>query len=170
MLQTNGATGANLLAALALVSRGDHVGAEYPSYQQLYDIPRALGAEVDLWRIHEDRGWYPDLDELERLVRPDTKLICLNNANNPTGTFLDRAFMEQVADIARSVGAYVLVDEVYLPLVGTEDFASIADIYERGVATNSLSKTYSVPGARIGWDRRRARRSPRCCGRTATTP
>ena len=151
VLQTNGATGANLLAALALVSRGDHVVAEYPSYQQLYDIPRALGAEVDLWRIHEDRGWYPDLDELERLVRPDTKLICLNNANNPTGTVLDRAFMEQVADIARSVGAYVLVDEAYLPLVGTEDFASIADIYERGVATNSLSKTYSVPGARIGW-------------------
>lgn len=151
VLQTNGATGANLLAALALVSRGDHVVAEYPSYQQLYDIPRALGAEVDLWRIHEDRGWYPDLDELERLVRPDTRLICLNNANNPTGTFLDRAFMEQVADIARSVGAFVLVDEVYLPLVGTEDFASIADIYERGVATNSLSKTYSVPGARIGW-------------------
>src|SRR5699024_4008844 len=61
VLQTNGATGANLLAALALVSRGDHVVAEYPSYQQLYDIPRALGAEVDLWRIHEDRGWYPDL-------------------------------------------------------------------------------------------------------------
>ena len=89
VLQTNGATGANLLAVLALVSRGDHVVAEYPSYQQLYDIPRALGAEVDLWRIYEDRGWYPDLGELERLVRPDTRLICLNNANNPTGTFLD---------------------------------------------------------------------------------
>lgn len=151
VLQTNGATGANLLAVLALVSRGDHVIAEYPSYQQLYDIPRALGAEVDLWRIYEDRAWYPDLDELKRLVRPDTKLICLNNANNPTGTFLDRTFMEQVVDVARSVGAYVLVDEVYLPLVGTENFASIVDLYEKGVSTNSLSKTYSVPGARIGW-------------------
>lgn len=151
VLQTNGATGANFTALFGLVEPGDHVIAEYPSYQQLYDIPRALGAEVELWHIHEEDNWFPSLDELKKLVRKDTKMICINNANNPTGTFLPRDFMEEVVKIAKSVGAYVFVDEVYLPLKDTEQFASIVDLYDKGIATNSISKTYSTPGARVGW-------------------
>lgn len=64
--------------------------AEYPSYQQLFDIPRSLGATVDYWRLREEEGWQPRLAELANLVTEKTKLICLNNANNPTGTVLDR--------------------------------------------------------------------------------
>ncbi|GKQ42461.1 aminotransferase [Companilactobacillus sp. RD055328] len=151
VLQTNGATGANHLALYALVNPGDHVIAEYPSYQQLYDIPKSLGADVDFWQIHEEDNWYPSIDELKQLVRPDTKLICLNNANNPTGTILDREFLEQVVEIAKEVDAYILVDEVYLPLDNPDKFVSIVDLYDKGIATNSLSKTYSVPGVRVGW-------------------
>ena len=109
----------------SLVEPGDHVIAEYPSYQQLYDIPKSLGATVDYWQIHEAANWYPDIEELKRLMRPDTKLICLNNANNPTGTVLDQEFLQQVVDLAAQVGAYILVDEVYLPLDQPEKFVSI---------------------------------------------
>lgn len=151
VLQMNGATGANLAVLYTLVQPGDHVVAEYPTYQPLYEIPRTLGAKVDLWHIHEEDGWQPRIEELERLVTPDTKLICINNASNPTGTVLPREQLEAIAQIARSVGAYVLSDEVYLPLEDTESFCSIVDVYERGIATNSLSKTYSVPGIRMGW-------------------
>lgn len=151
VLQTNGATGANLLALLALVEPGDHVIAEYPTYQPLYEIPRTLGAEVDYWYIRRGLGWAPDLDELRRLVRPDTRLICINNASNPLGTVLPRETLAEIARIAASVGAYVLSDEVYLPLDDGADFVSMADLYDRAVVTNSISKTYSVPGARIGW-------------------
>ncbi|MTV81721.1 aminotransferase [Secundilactobacillus folii] len=151
VLQTNGATGANYLALYSMIEPGDHVISEYPSYQQLYDIPRSLGADVDLWRIHESDHWRPDIDELKKLIRPNTKMICLNNANNPTGTLLDYEFMQQVVDIAASVGAYVLVDEVYLPLDHPEAFTSIIDMYDRGIVTNSLSKSFSFPGVRIGW-------------------
>ncbi|KRM94184.1 aspartate transaminase [Lentilactobacillus senioris DSM 24302 = JCM 17472] len=151
ILQTNGATGANHLVLYALLNSGDHVVAEYPSYQQLYDIPKSLGAEVDFWPIEEDQDWQPSLTKLKELVRSDTKMICLNNANNPTGTVLDRTFLEQVVAIAKTVGAYVLVDEVYQPLATDVDYKSIVDLYDRGIATNSLSKTYSVPGIRIGW-------------------
>ena len=151
ILQTNGTTGANLMALMQLVEPGDHVIAEYPTYQPLYEIPRALGAKVDLWRIHEEDGWQPRIEELERLVTPDTKLICINNASNPTGTVLSREQLEAIAQIARSAGAYVLSDEVYLPLEDRDSYCSIVDVYERGIATNSLSKTYSVPGIRIGW-------------------
>lgn len=151
VLQTNGATGANHLALYALVEPGDHVISEYPSYQQLYDIPKSLGAEVDFWHIREDKDWYPDIAKLKSLIRPDTKLICLNNANNPTGTLLDEVFLKQVVALAEEVGAYVLVDEVYLPLDHPENFTSIVDLYDKGIATNSLSKTYSMPGIRVGW-------------------
>jgi aspartate/methionine/tyrosine aminotransferase len=125
--------------------------AEWPTYAPLYEIPRAMGAEVEHWQIREERGWQPDIDELRRLVRPDTRLICINNASNPTGTVLSADTVREIADIARSVGAYVLSDEVYLPLEGTDGFVSMADAYERAIVTNSVSKTYSLPGARIGW-------------------
>lgn len=165
VLQMNGATGANLAALYTLVNPGDHVVAEYPTYQPLYEMPRTLGATVDLWQIHEEDGWQPRIEELERLVGPNTKLICINNASNPTGTVLGREHLEAIAQIARSVGAYVLSDEVYLPLEDTDSFCSIVDVYERGIATNSLSKTYSVPGIRMGWtvcDARLANRLRTC--------
>ncbi|CAM3914752.1 aminotransferase [Mesobacillus zeae] len=151
ILQTNGATGANLLALYALIEPNDHVIAMHPSYQQLYDIPRSYGAEVDLWEIDEDHDWLPDLEELKKLIRPNTKMICLNNANNPTGTILEDDYMKEVIKIAEKVGAYILVDEVYKPLDPSVRVTSIVDLYDRGISTNSLSKTYSVPGIRVGW-------------------
>lgn len=150
VLQTNGATGGNHLAIYSLVEPGDHVIALYPSYQQIYDIPKSLGAEVDYWHLTEERQWLPDINELKTLIRPDTKMILLNNAVNPTGSLLDRELLTQVVELARSVGAYVLADEVYEPLDATP-FTSVADLYEKGIAVNSLSKTYSAPGIRIGW-------------------
>lgn len=151
ILQTNGATGANLLAIYSLVEPGDHVIAMHPSYQQLFDIPRSLGAEVTLWEIYEENDWMPDIAELKSIIRPNTKMICLNNANNPTGTVLDDTMLKEIVAIASEVGAYILVDEVYKPLDPTVHVSSIVDLYDKGIATNSLSKTFSVPGVRVGW-------------------
>lgn len=150
ILQTNGATGANFLAIFALIEKGDHVVSMLPTYQQLYDLPKSLGATVDFVELNHD-DWQLDLKALEEKVKPSTKMICLNNANNPTGTLFNQEQLQKVAAIARKVGAYVLVDEVYAPLTDKGKFCSIVDCYEKGIATNSLSKTYSVPGIRIGW-------------------
>ena len=151
ILQTNGCTGANLNGIMAVVEPGDHVIAEWPTYAPLYEIPRTLGAEVEYWQLHEELGWKPDIEELKRLVRPDTKLICINNASNPIGCVLDADMLHQIAEIAASVGAYVLCDEVYLPLEDTDAFVSMADVYDKAIVTNSVSKTYSTPAARVGW-------------------
>ncbi|HFI0587520.1 TPA: aminotransferase [Streptococcus suis] len=150
ILQTNGATGANLLVLYSLIEPGDHVISLYPTYQQLYDIPKSLGAEVDLWQIEEENGWLPDLEKLRQLIRPNTKMICINNANNPTGAVMDRAYLEELAEIAGEVGAYILSDEVYRSF-SELDVPSIIEVYDKGIAVNSLSKTYSLPGIRIGW-------------------
>ncbi|HEL2110389.1 TPA: aminotransferase [Streptococcus suis] len=150
ILQTNGATGANLLVLYSLIEPGDHVISLYPTYQQLYDIPKSLGAEVDLWQIEEEHGWLPDLEKLRQLIRPNTKMICINNANNPTGAVMDRTYLEELVEIADEVGAYILSDEVYRSF-SELDVPSIIDVYDKGIAVNSLSKTYSLPGIRVGW-------------------
>ncbi len=151
ILQTNGATGANFLALYSLIEPGDHVISLYPTYQQLYDIPRSFGADVSLWKIREEDNWLPSLDDLRQLIKPNTKMICINNANNPTGAVMDRAFLEELVSIADQVGAYIVSDEVYKPLEDNIDVPAIVDLYDKGISTNSLSKTYSVPGVRVGW-------------------
>ena len=150
VLQTNGATGANYLVLYSMIEPDDHVISLYPTYQQLYDIPKSFGAKVDFWHIKEENGWLPDLEELRQLIRPNTKMICINNANNPTGTIMEEAFLKELVEIARECGTYILSDEVYKPL---EDIyvPAIVDLYEKGISTNSMSKTYSVPGVRVGW-------------------
>lgn len=113
ILQTNGATGANMLVLYGLIEPKDHVISIYPTYRQLYDIPKSLGAEVDLWQVKEENNWLPDLDELHQLIRPNTKMICINNANNPTGAVMDDEYLQELVAIAKSCGAYILADEVY---------------------------------------------------------
>lgn len=150
ILQTNGCTGANLLVMLSLIEKGDHVISMYPIYQQLCDLPEGLGAEVEKWHIKEENNWLPDLNELRNMIRDNTKMICINNAHNPTGAVMDEAFLTELVEIARSCGAYILSDEVYKPMEETY-VPAIVDIYEKGISTNSVSKTYSVPGVRVGW-------------------
>ena len=95
----------------------------------------------------------PDLEKLKKLAGSGVKLIALTNPNNPTGALIPREMLEEIAAIARSVGAWILCDEVYR---GTDQkgqgmTASMADIYEKGISTAGMSKAYSLAGLRLGW-------------------
>ncbi|WP_310717153.1 aminotransferase [Streptomyces lydicus] len=153
VLITHGAIGANALVHSTLVEPGDHVVAVVPTYQQHYSIPVSFGARVDHLQLREENGWLPDLDELDRLVTTDTKLIAVNNPNNPTGALIDEAGLARIAKIADRVGACVLCDEVYrgVDQAGDGFTTSIADLYERGISTGSMSKPFSLAGLRLGW-------------------
>ncbi|AXF01269.1 aminotransferase [Paraburkholderia hospita] len=153
VLITHGAISANALVYETLVEPGDHVISVLPTYQQHYSIPESYGAKVDILRLREENGFLPDLDELRRMVTPTTRVIAINNPNNPTGSLMDREFLVEIAGIARSCGAYVLNDEVYrgTDQEGTGFTASIADVYEKGISTGSMSKTWSLAGLRVGW-------------------
>lgn len=150
---THGAIGANALVHETLVEPGDRVISVLPTYQQHYSIPESFGADVRILKLKPEHGFLPDLEELRRLATPGTRLICLNNPNNPTGSLMDRDFLLEVVQIARGCGAWILCDEVYR---GTDQqgdgmTASIADLYEKGISTGSMSKTYSLAGLRLGW-------------------
>jgi aspartate/methionine/tyrosine aminotransferase len=153
VLVTHGAIGANALVHQALVEPGDRVVALVPTYQQHYSIPASIGADVRLLRLREENGFLPDLDELRALVGTHAKLIAFSNPNNPTGSLMDEAMLGQITEIARQAGAYILADEVYRGLnqQGSGTTASIADIYEAGISTGSMSKAFSLAGLRLGW-------------------
>ncbi len=150
---THGTIAANMLVHKSLVSRGDRIVSIVPTYQQHYSIPDSIGADVQLLRLAAKDGFLPDLDQLRKLVTPETRLIALTNPNNPTGALIERAMLEEIAGIAREAGAYVLCDEVYRGTGQTGDgmSTSIVDVYEKGVATAGMSKAYSLAGLRVGW-------------------
>ena len=150
---THGTIGANMLIHKSLISGGDKVVCIVPTYQQHYSIPASIGAEVRKLRLREENEFLPDLDDLRLLTQDGAKLIAINNPNNPTGALMDRALLEEIADIARDVGAWILCDEVYrgTDQDGSGVTASIADIYEKGISTASVSKAFSLAGLRLGW-------------------
>ncbi len=149
-----GAEEAILNLCLAVLAPGDHVVVNFPCYQSLAEIPRALGCAVSPWRFREENGrWRLDLDELDRLLRARTRLVVLNLPHNPTGALMPRADFERVVDACRRAGALLLVDEVYRHLERDPErrLPSACDIYENGVSLNVLSKSAGLAGLRIGW-------------------
>ncbi len=152
IVPTHGAAGANHHVFCSLISPGDRVISIMPTYQQLYSIPESIGAELAVMHLKQENGYLVDLDELRALVTPETKMICINNPNNPTGALMSGERLRAIVDIARSVGAYVLCDEVYRHLTQQDEWCeSIADIYEKGISVSSMSKVFSLAGLRLGW-------------------
>jgi len=153
---TNGAIGANALTMLTLVEPGDQVISVLPTYQQHYSIPESIGANTGILRLREENGWLPDPDELRGLVKAAggrVKLININNPNNPTGSVMEEPLLREIVGIAREAGAWLLCDEVYRGLCheGEPYTVSVADLYEKGISTGSMSKAYSLAGLRLGW-------------------
>jgi aspartate/methionine/tyrosine aminotransferase len=150
---THGAAGANALVYETLVRPGDHIVSFVPAYQQHYSIPESYGATIRYLRLQEADGYLPDLDALRSLVTSQTRMIVFSNPNNPVGSLMDRAMLEAVVEIARSVGAWILSDEVYrgIDQEGDGFTVSVADLYAKGISTGSMSKAYSLAGLRLGW-------------------
>jgi len=154
ILVTTGAIEANFLLFNVLLDAGDHVIALYPAYQQLYSVPRAIGCDVSLWHVGPDTGYRYDVDALERMLTPRTKVIVVNTPHNPTGAMLPPADAARVYALADSVGAVVIGDEAYrwLAVPDGDPFAPpFFDMGERGLSVGTLSKPFGLPGLRIGW-------------------
>ena len=142
-----------LIAMTVLLESGDHVIATHPGYQTLYGIAEGLGCEVTYWEPDEEQGWRFDPAFVRRELRPRTRLIVANFPHNPTGHLPTTAEYRELFDLAAEAGAYVFSDEMYQGL--EQDPAtrlpSAAELYDKAVALSGMSKTYSLPGLRVGW-------------------
>ncbi|KAI0427048.1 PLP-dependent transferase [Xylaria sp. FL1042] len=154
VIVTQGAIAANHLVFYTLVGPGDHVVCVFPTYQQLYTIPETLGAEVSLWKLKAEDEYVPDVGELEKLIKSNTKMIVINNPNNPTGATTPKPILTKIIDLARKHDLIVLSDEVYRPLFhsSTPPPPSALSLgYEKVVVTSSMSKAWALAGIRVGW-------------------
>lgn len=138
----------------ALLEPGDHVIVTFPGYQSLYSIAEALGCRVTRWELEAGEvGWRLDLGLLEEAITPLTKLLVVNFPHNPTGYLPARDQLDAILDLARRHNLYVFSDEMYrlLEYDAERQLPAVCDLYEKGIALFGLSKSFSLPGLRIGW-------------------
>ena len=133
----------------ALLGAGDHAIVETPCYESALQLARSTGAEVSAWERRYEDGWAHDLDELERLIAPNTRVLYINQPHNPTGTLMSHATFERVVELAREHDLVLFCDEVYRELEHdpADRLPAACDLYERAVSLGSISKTLRPPGA-----------------------
>lgn len=140
------------IAMQVLLEPGDHAIVITPNYQSAETVPLSL-CDVSAVPLEADRDWFLDVDRIRRAVRPNTKLISVNFPNNPTGMIPSRQVLDDLVACCRQHGLWLFSDEVYrgLELDPARRIPQVADVYERGISLNVMSKAYGLPGLRIGW-------------------
>lgn len=152
VIVTAGAAASLFAISTALLNEGDHVLIASPNYATNLETPRALGAEVDLLELRVEDGWALDTERLEAALRPETKLVSLTYPHNPTGAMIDAGTLERCIEIVEAHGsARLLVDETYRELAYGDPLPMAAGLSDRALSVSSMSKTYGLPGLRIGW-------------------
>jgi aspartate/methionine/tyrosine aminotransferase len=136
-----------------LAGPGDHAVVTVPNYQSMESVPVATGADVSGLALRPEDAWALDVDALERLLRPRTRLVAVNFPNNPTGALPDPATWERLLALCTEHGIRLFSDEVYRGLepAGTAPLPQAADRSETAVSLGVMSKAYGLPGLRIGW-------------------
>src|SRR6266404_8701425 len=137
----------------ALVGPDDHVIVETPCYESGLELARSTGAQVSEWRRTFESGWAHDVAALEKLIQPNTKVIYINTPHNPTGLLMPAPVFQQVIALSASRNIIVFSDEVYRELEHdpAARLPAACDAYEHAVSLGSMSKTYGLPGLRLGW-------------------
>ena len=151
VVESAGTSMANHLAMAAIIEPGDEVLVEHPVYGPILDVAQYLQANVKRFPRTEENSWMVDPEEVRRCVTPKTRLIVITNLHNPTSVLTPDSVLREIGDIARSIGALVLVDEVYLDAVYEGTPRTSFHLGPEFVVTSSLTKVYGVSGLRCGW-------------------
>ena len=137
----------------ALLTPKDHAIVETPCYESALTLPKSTGAAVSEWQRKSENHWAHDIAALEALIRPNTRAIYINTPHNPTGLLMPEKTFRRVLELASQHGIYVFSDEVYRELEhdSATRLPAGCDLYERALSLGSVSKTYGLPGLRLGW-------------------
>ncbi len=148
---SGGASMANHLAMAALLEHGDEVLIEQPTYEPILAVAEYLGTEIKRYPRNFENSYKIEIDDLAKQITPRTRLIVLTNLHNPSSVPVDEGTLRKIGDLARDVGARVMVDEVYLEAMFENALRSSALLGPEFVATSSLTKGYGLSGVRCGW-------------------
>jgi aspartate/methionine/tyrosine aminotransferase len=152
VLVTAGAASALFIVATTLLGAGDHVLVCAPNYATNLETPRAVSADLEAFELSFDDGWKLDLERLAARLRPDTRLVSVTYPHNPTGSMISHDELTALVALVESHPvARLLVDETYRELAYADPLPMAASLSPRVVAVSSMSKTYGLPGLRVGW-------------------
>jgi aspartate/methionine/tyrosine aminotransferase len=142
----------NFITMNVLLNSTDHVITVSPSYQSLYEVTKSLKCEISYWKPNP-KDWNFDIEELEKLIQSNTKLIIINFPHNPTGSYLSVNQLNVIVEIARKHDIYIFSDEMYHKLIIDDipELPPVCDLYEKGISLWGTSKTFGLAGLRIGW-------------------
>ena len=147
-----GASEGIFAANTVLLERGDHAIVVTPNYQSHESMPLAI-CEATGVPLDADDGWSLDIDRVRAAIRPNTKLVTINFPHNPTGAILPLERYRALIELCRSHGIWILHDEIFHGLgpASARHLPFVADEYERGLSLGVMSKSYGLPGLRVGW-------------------
>jgi len=151
VLLTAGAATALFIVSTSLLEKGDAVLVEHPNYATHIETPKAIGAEIDAIELKFEDGFRPNLSEIEKKIRPNTRFVSITVPHNPTGAMVARGELESLVTLVEKKGVRLLVDETYRDMTFRPEFPVAASLSPRVISVSSLSKTYGLPGIRLGW-------------------
>ena len=137
-----------------LLSPGDHVIAISPAYQSLYEVARSMGCDITPWELKTAMGgWQIDINQLEKSITNRTRLLVINFPHNPTGFLPSKQEFEKIIEIAGRHKIHIFSDEMYrlLEYDAADRLPSVCDVYEQGITLSGVSKSFALPGLRLGW-------------------
>lgn len=150
VVTTDGTSMANFLAIASLISPGDEILVEHPTYELLISAASFLGARIKRFERKAAEGFRLDPRAVEQAISPETRLVIVTNLHNPSSALASEAELKAVGEVATAAGAHVLVDEVYLDLACSAQQSSV-HLGPAFAATSSLTKAYGLSGLRCGW-------------------
>ncbi|HOX29429.1 MAG TPA: pyridoxal phosphate-dependent aminotransferase [bacterium] len=151
VLITAGAAAALFIIATSLLDRKDHLVVVRPNYATNIETPRAIGCGMDLLDLKFEEGFRAAPEKIAALIKPETKLVSITCPHNPTGVMMTAEDLREIIGIVESKGCLLLVDETYREMAYGGPLTTAASISPSVISVSSVSKTYGLPGVRIGW-------------------
>jgi len=147
-----GARFAVYLAITTLLNPGDEIIVIEPAWPAYKDCALNAGIKVRTIKTTLETKWEPSIEQINNVIKENTKMIVLNYPNNPTGKVLPEELVDGIIQTAREHDLYVLSDEIYSEYFGLDCKDSIINYnYEKSIVTKSFSISHAMTGYRIGW-------------------
>ena len=151
VLITSGAATALFILATSFLEKNDHIVIAKSNYATNIETPRAIGAKASYLDLRFEENYDLDLAKLSKLITKRTKLVSLTYPHNPTGVQINEEKLRAIIDLVERKGTYLLLDETYRDMSFGDKLPIAATLSDRVISVSSMSKSYGLPGIRIGW-------------------
>jgi len=151
ILITPGAAPALFILNTALLEKNDHLVIAKTNYATNIETPRAIGCNISLLNLRFEDNYAIDVDEMKDLIKPETKLVSLTYPHNPTGVTISEEVLREIISIIEKKGIFLLLDETYRDMSFQPPLPIAATLSPRVISVTSMSKSYGLPGIRMGW-------------------